>query len=65
MARGVALAYFIAFTFLVIWPGALIYNRATPLILGLPFNLFVIALLVLGGLAVLFMLYRAEGGDEE
>ncbi|MEL6238741.1 MAG: hypothetical protein AAFQ90_09140 [Pseudomonadota bacterium] len=54
---AVYLAIFLAFT---TWPGATLLNSVRPFILGLPFNLFCIALLIVGGLAVLAALYASE-----
>lgn len=53
-------AYMLLFLLATIWPGALLFNKVQPLILGLPFNLFFIALLITGGLGVLTALYFSE-----
>ncbi|MEM8800588.1 MAG: hypothetical protein AAGF15_10970, partial [Pseudomonadota bacterium] len=45
-------AYILVFLLATVWPGALLFNRVEPLILGLPFNLFFIALLA--GVSSLF-----------
>ena len=58
--RWLTAAYMIAFLLGVTWPGFLLFNRVTPIILGLPFNLFFIALLISVGMGVLFILYRSE-----
>ena len=53
-------AYMALFVMLTIWPGAALVNAARPFVLGLPFNLFVIALLIVGGLGALTLLYLSE-----
>ena len=58
--RRLTIVYMIAFLFAVTWPGFLLFNRVQPILLGLPFNLFCIALFIVIGMAVLFLLYRAE-----
>ena len=58
--RWLTAIYMITFLIAVTWPGFLLFNRVTPIILGLPFNLFCIALFILIGMAVLFLLYRSE-----
>jgi len=42
------------------WPGAIVFNRVQPLILGLPFNLFFIAVLIVCALGLLAALYISE-----
>ncbi len=42
------------------WPGAMLFNRVQPFVLGLPFNLFFIALLIIGALGLLAVLYVSE-----
>jgi TRAP-type C4-dicarboxylate transport system permease small subunit len=65
--RWLTAVYMFAFLIAVIWPGFLLFNRVTPIIIGLPFNLFCIALFIVIGMAVLFLLYRSEQrrADEE
>lgn len=58
--RYLTVAYMAFFVLLTIWPGATLINRIEPFVLGLPLNLFLIALLILGGLAVLTALYLSE-----
>lgn len=53
-------AYMLLFLLATIWPGALLFNDVQPLILGLPFNLFFIAVLITGGLGALTALYFSE-----
>ncbi len=60
LMRGVAAVYFAVFTIMVTWPGFTLFNRVTPFILGLPFNLFFLACLILGGMIVLWLLHGAE-----
>lgn len=47
------------------WPGAMVFNQIQPLVLGLPLNLFVIALLIAGALCLLAALYLCEKSAEE
>ena len=47
------------------WPGATLINHVEPLVLGLPFNLFFIALLIMIALGLLTALYISEQRAEE
>ena len=58
--RGLVAAYMLAFLFTTIWPGAQLYNRPEPFIIGLPFNLFVLASLITVALGLLALLYFSE-----
>ena len=58
--RGV-LAYFVCIFLAMIWPVATLFSHARPLILGLPFYLFYLTVLLLGSFLVLLFLYRWEG----
>lgn len=58
--RWIVVAYMLVFLALTTWPGAELINKAEPLIIGLPFNLFAIAVLILGGLGLLVWLYFSE-----
>ena len=58
--RGIVAVYLLVFLFGTTWPGTTLYNSATPFVLGLPFNLFVLAALVATALAVLAALYFSE-----
>ena len=62
--RMAVLTYMLLFLLATTWPGALLFNQIQPLILGLPFNLFFIALLITGGLGVLTALYFSEKRTE-
>lgn len=53
-------AYMALFVFLTTWPGASLINAIEPFVFGLPLNLFLIALLIIGGLGVLTGLYFSE-----
>ncbi|MEO0689458.1 MAG: hypothetical protein AAFY51_04055 [Pseudomonadota bacterium] len=48
------------------WPGVYMINRIEPFVLGLPFNLFAIALLIVAALGLLTALYLSEdqSGDK-
>ena len=65
--RGVV-AFFLLFVLAVIWPGMLPFNRIQPLVFGLPFSMFWIALWVFGSFLVFILVdrieTRARGGDE-
>lgn len=58
--RWLTAAYMAAFFIAVTWPGFLLFNRVTPIVFGLPFNLFAIALFITFAMVVLFLLYRSE-----
>lgn len=62
--RWLVAAYVLVFLLATTWPGALLFNRIQPLILGLPFNLFVIAFLIVGALGLLTALYVSEQRSE-
>ena len=47
-----------------VWPGAMLFNRIEPFVLGLPFNLFFIALMIVGALCLLAALYISETRSE-
>ncbi|MEO0883694.1 MAG: hypothetical protein AAFY34_13335 [Pseudomonadota bacterium] len=58
--RWAVIAYMLLFLLATTWPGAMLFNHVQPLVLGLPFNLFVIALLIIGALGLLTALYISE-----
>lgn len=60
LVRTGATVYFVAFLIFVIWPGFVPFNHPLPLVLGLPFNMAVIALWVAVGSLVLLVLDRSE-----
>lgn len=60
MVRGLVSAYMLLFLLATTWPGASVFNRAEPLVLGLPFNLFVLAMLISVALVMLAALYISE-----
>lgn len=57
--RGV-LAYFVLIFLAMIWPVATLFSHARPLIIGLPFYLFYLTVLLLGSFLVLLAVYRWE-----
>lgn len=63
--RWVVAAYMLFFLAATVWPGATLINSVEPLVLGLPFNLFVIALLIVIALGLLAMLYFSEKRTED
>ncbi len=63
--RWLTAVYMIAFLIAVTWPGFLLFNRVTPIIFGLPFNLFCIALFIVFGMVVLSLLYHSEQSHDD
>ncbi|WP_298301431.1 hypothetical protein [uncultured Erythrobacter sp.] len=53
-------AYLVLFLLGTTWPGAMLFNHVEPLMLGLPFNLFVLAVLISFALVLLAALYASE-----
>jgi len=62
--RKAVAIYMLLFLLATIWPGALLFNKVQPLVWGLPFNLFFIALLIIGSLGMLTALYFSEKRSE-
>jgi len=65
--RGV-LAFFTVIFLAMIWPLVTLFSRARPLIFGLPFFLFYLAVLLISSFLVLLSLYLWEeraGASEE
>ena len=58
--RRAAALFFLLFVLAVTWPGMLPFNRIHPLILGLPFSMFWIALWVFCSFLVLLVVDRVE-----
>ena len=58
--RRLVAAYMLLFLLATTWPGATLFNQATPFVLGLPFNLFVLASLISVALCLLALLYLSE-----
>lgn len=58
--RWVVAIYMLFFLLMTIWPGAILINKVEPMVLGLPFNLFFIALLIVCAIGVLIALYVSE-----
>ncbi len=58
--RWIVFAYLLVFLGFSAWPGAQLINRVEPLVMGLPFNLFFIAMLIIVALALLALLYVSE-----
>jgi len=63
--RALVAAYMLLFLLATTWPVAMVFNRVEPLLLGLPFNLFVLALLISIALVVLSVLYISENRSED
>ena len=62
--RWIVASYMLFFLLATTWPGAMLINRVQPLILGLPFNLFFIASLIIVALGLLTALYFSEQRSE-
>lgn len=60
LVRAGTTIYFVLFLAFVTWPGFIPFNHPLPLVLGLPFNMAMIALWVGFGAVVLFVLDRSE-----
>ena len=58
--RWITAAYMLFFLLATTWPGATLMNHVEPFVLGLPFNLFFIALLIVIALGLLTALYMSE-----
>ena len=54
------LVFFVLVFLAMIWPVAVLFSHARPLVLGLPFFLFYLAMLLLGSFLVLLSLYLWE-----
>lgn len=61
----VVAAYMLVFLLGTTWPGAALYNVVAPPVFGLPFNLFVIAALIVIALVLLAALYVSESRAED
>ena len=55
------LGFFLVVFLAMIWPVVTIFSHARPLILGLPFFLFYLAVLLLASFLVLLVLFQWEG----
>jgi hypothetical protein len=62
-ARILTGTFFVAFALAVTWPGMVPFNRIRPMILGLPFSMVWIAIWIVAGTLVLWMLDRVESAD--
>lgn len=59
-ARTLAFVFLAAYAVAVTWPGMVPFNRIRPLILGLPFSMVWIAIWIVAGCLVLWMLHSVE-----
>ena len=59
-ARRLLVAYFVLYTIVLTWPGALPFNRIRPLVFGLPFSFFWVLLWVALAFFVFLIVDRAE-----
>ncbi len=62
-ARILTATFFAAFALAVTWPGMVPFNRIRPFVFGLPFSLFWIAVWIVAGALVLWMLDHVEGAE--
>lgn len=62
-ARLLAFAYFALFAAAVTWPGVVPFNRIRPLVLGLPLSMAWEAFWIVGGLLVLWLVYKTEARE--
>jgi hypothetical protein len=62
--RRFSILFFLAYTVVLTWPGLVPFNRVRPLVFGLPFNFFWVALWVVLGLFVFVMLEWVEVRSE-
>lgn len=63
-ARRLLVAYFVVYTIVLTWPGALPFNRVRPLVFGLPFVFFWVLLWVALAFFVFLIVDRAEVAAE-
>jgi len=61
--RRFAAVYFLLFVVAVTWPGMLLFNRIEPLLLGLPFSMFWIALWVFCSFLVFLLVDSVESRE--
>ena len=61
LVRWATAIFFLLFVLAVTWPGMVPFNRIHPLVLGLPFSMFWIALWVFCSFLVLLIVDRVEG----
>lgn len=59
-ARAVVVVFLAAYAVAVTWPGMVPFNRIHPLVFGLPFSMAWIAVWIVAGCLVLWMLDRVE-----
>jgi TRAP-type C4-dicarboxylate transport system permease small subunit len=57
----IVLAFFVVVLIGMIWPVVAAFSRVEPLVLGLPFFLFYLTVLLVGSFLVLLSLYLWEG----
>lgn len=62
--RTLAAVFFLLYAVALTWPGMLPFNRIRPFVLGLPFSMFWAAAWIVGGMLVLWIVHRVEGGSD-
>ena len=63
--RMIVAAYLALFMVGTTFPGATLFNQVEPLVIGLPFNLFMLALLIVIALMLLIALYISETRSQD
>ena len=63
--RRIVAAYLVVFLAGTTYPGVTLFNQVEPLVIGLPFNLFVLALLIVIALVLLAALYISETRSQD
>ena len=58
-------AYMVIFLAGTTYPGVTLFNQVEPLVIGLPFNLFMLALLIVIALVLLGALYITETRSQD
>ena len=65
IVRRIVAAYMVIFLAGTTYPGVTLFNQVEPLIIGLPFNLFMLALLIVIALVLLAALYITETRSQD
>lgn len=65
IVRRIVAAYMVIFLAGTTYPGVTLFNQVEPLVIGLPFNLFMLALLIVIALVLLGALYITETRSQD
>ena len=63
--RRIVAAYVVVFLAATTYPGVTLFNQVEPLVIGLPLNLFMLALLIVIALMLLAALYVSETRSQD